>query len=192
MSSTKKARANGRDEGVADEGQFPCVLDRSQVARRYLRHRSAGARARGHRRRDLVQRHQPRHGGAGVPASRSAEPVFGDALPVSGGRVPGSREVRLQRRRPRRPRTRRAARPHRFGFASAPDPLRRAGIGGGAYSAGGAAQPRGAGGEHGNGAERPVGRGTDGRRPSSASSARALSDCSRAGWRHAHPASRCW
>ena len=98
------------------------------------------------------QRRVARHRGAGVRRSRAAEPVPGDARAADGRRVPVSGEIRLQRRRPRltdgQARLRAASAPGRF-------PRTRRDVHSRARRRADAAC--GAGGQHGDGAERGLG-----------------------------------
>ena len=73
--------------------------------------RDAARRRRGRGRRPrAVQRHQPRHRGAGVSGPRAGERARTHARAVSGGRVSGAGEVRLRQRRRRRAAARRLCR----------------------------------------------------------------------------------
>ena len=102
------------------------VLDRRARPRRDPRRAAAAAgRGRGRRAR-AVQRHQPRHRGAGVQGPRAGQRVPADARAVSGRRVPGAGQIRLRQRRHGRARAARAAGPPRVRALSASDPLRRA------------------------------------------------------------------
>ena len=90
--------------------------------------------------------------------SRAGQPVGRDAGALSGGRFSVSREVRLQQRRRRRGRACRAGRRFRILFAPTSDPLCRPGVRGGAATARATTAARGARREHGDGAQRRLGR----------------------------------
>ena len=104
------------------------VLDCRAGTRRDSRRDAAGAGGGRGRRPRAVQRHQPRHRGAGVSGPRAGERARADARAVSGRRVSRAGEVRLRQRRHRRARPARVCEGRRvFALYPASDALRRAG-----------------------------------------------------------------